>query len=157
MEYIHGDLGFLNGGDIVQVDLDTQANVLLLDNSNYYKYQSGRDFSYYGGLATRTPVNIQVPYSGCWNLVIDLANVGGAGSVRYSIKVIPIEVEEEEEEEEELDGYLFDRERQHIEMEIRDKEALLDEFKRMHPRDWINIRRMEKEIDGLRKYLKGWR
>ena len=64
---------------------------------------------------------------------------------------------QEEEEEEELDGYLFDRERQHIEMEIRDKEALLDEFKRMHPRDWINIRRMEKEIDGLRKYLKGWR
>lgn len=150
MEYIYSGLGFLNGGDIVQVDLDTQANVLLLDNSNYYKYQSGRDFSYYGGLATRTPVNLQVPYSGRWNLVIDLANVGGAGSVRYSIKVIPIE-------EEELDGYLTERERKHIEMTICDKEALLDEFKKMHPRDWINIRRMEKEIDGLRKYLKGWR
>lgn len=148
MEYIYSNLGFLNGGDIVQVHLDTQANVLLLNNSDYWRYQRGSDFSYYGGLATRTPYNIGVPYSGQWNLVIDLANVGGYGSVGYSINIIPADNQ---------DGYIDPAERKYIEAQIRNKEALLEEYRRMHPKDRINIDRMEKEIDGLRKYLKGWR
>lgn len=72
--------------DTIQVTLDKQANVKLLDSSNYQNYRSGQQHTYYGGLAKRSPLNLKAPYSGHWYLVIDLG--GYAGTVRASVQVV---------------------------------------------------------------------
>jgi hypothetical protein len=81
------DLKQLKGGEIVEVQLSGGANVLLLDSSNYSKFRAGRDHRYYGGLAKQTPVQLQVPRSGHWYLVIHMA--GLQGSVRHSMRILP--------------------------------------------------------------------
>jgi hypothetical protein len=76
----------LNGGEIVEVTLDKQANVRLLDESNYQKYQKGDNHRYYGGLAKRSPVRLAAPQAGLWHVVIDLG--GNAGTVRASVRKV---------------------------------------------------------------------
>ena len=85
MDYIHSEF-YLGTDDVVEVALDKQANVILLDTSNYQSYRSRRSFEYFGGLATESPVHLQPPHSGHWHLVIDLG--GGSGTLRHSVKVI---------------------------------------------------------------------
>ncbi|MEN2467228.1 DUF1883 domain-containing protein [Ornithinibacillus sp. JPR2-1] len=76
----------LNQGDVVSVQLDKQANVLLLDPLNYSKFRNGKQYKYYGGLAKVSPARITVPYTGTWYIVI---NLGGAnGTVRYSVEIL---------------------------------------------------------------------
>ncbi len=77
---------YLNAGDVVKVLLDSQANVRLIDSSNFASFQCGSNFEYFGGLAKRSPAILRVPYSGMWHIVIDLG--GYAGSVNYSIQVV---------------------------------------------------------------------
>lgn len=50
MEFIYSDLGYLYGGEIIEVTLDKAANVCLLDSNNFYKYKSGCDFNYRGDI-----------------------------------------------------------------------------------------------------------
>ena len=64
------------------VKLDKQANVRLLDDLNFNSYKAGRQHTYYGGLAEKSPVRLSPPYAGHWHLVIDLG--GYAGSVSAS-------------------------------------------------------------------------
>ena len=66
--------------------MDKQANVRLLDESNYSKYKRGEKHSYYGGHATTSPFRIHVPRQGPWHIVIDLG--GYAGTVRASVRTI---------------------------------------------------------------------
>jgi len=85
MNFLHSDF-YLNEGDIVEVTLDGQANVRLLDDSNFSNYQRGSQHSYYGGLAKVSPTRLRVPHLGHWHVVIDLG--GYAGTVRSSVKII---------------------------------------------------------------------
>lgn len=72
--------------EIIEVDLDNQANVYLLDLANYDKYKNGRPFACHaGGWATTTPVKIRPPYQGLWYVVVDLA--GSPGQIRASAAV----------------------------------------------------------------------
>lgn len=89
MQHLKADLGNLKRGSTVVVTLDKQANVLLMDASNYRTYAAGRggQFRYYGGLMKRSPAHIPVPSSGHWYLAIDLA--GRAGQIRHSISIQP--------------------------------------------------------------------
>lgn len=74
--------------EIIQVDLDNQANVYLLDLANYDKYKHGQPFEYHvGGWATVSPVKIRPPYQGLWYVVIDLGD--SPGQVRASTAVMP--------------------------------------------------------------------
>jgi hypothetical protein len=82
--YLHSDLN-LEAGDTVVVTLDGQANVLLMDGSNYEAYRAGRSYRYHGGLAEKTPVRLTAPTSGHWHLVVDLG--GFAGTVRAGVSV----------------------------------------------------------------------
>lgn len=84
MAYGHQKIS-LNAGDIVRVTLDKQANVLLLDNTNYSRFRSGRECRYFGGLAKQSPTDIVTPSNGDWNLVV---YPGHGGSVNYSTQVI---------------------------------------------------------------------
>lgn len=58
-----------------------------MDSFNYQNYKAGRQFRFYGGHATRSPVRIPVPQSGLWYVVIDLG--GYAGSFRSGVNVLP--------------------------------------------------------------------
>lgn len=86
MDFVHYDLNQLRGGEVVEVTLDTAANVRLLDGPNFQGYRSGRQYTLYGGYVTQSPYRIQVPYSGQWHLVIDLG--GYSGSVRSDVRVL---------------------------------------------------------------------
>jgi hypothetical protein len=86
VNFLHKDLGFLDGEEIVEVTLDSAANVKLMDSSNFSSYRGGRRHEYFGGHITRTPFRIAVPRSGHWHVAVDLG--GYAGSVRAGIRVL---------------------------------------------------------------------
>jgi hypothetical protein len=85
MNFLHYefDLGL---DDAVEVQLDKQANVLLLDGNNFQRYRNRQQFTYRGGLATASPVVLRPPHSGRWHVVIDRGGYGG--TVRASARVI---------------------------------------------------------------------
>lgn len=73
-------------GDVVEVTLSGQANVRLLDSSNFSRYQRGESHRYTGGLAKVSPYRLAVPSSGHWYVVVDLG--GYAGSVNVGARLI---------------------------------------------------------------------
>ncbi|RPE77884.1 MULTISPECIES: DUF1883 domain-containing protein [unclassified Frondihabitans] len=89
MEHVKYDLGHVNKGATVVVTLGKQANVLLMDASNYRTYASARGgrYRYTGGLMKRSPARIPVPSSGHWYVAVDLG--GAAGTIRSSIEIVP--------------------------------------------------------------------
>lgn len=87
MQHVKYDLGQLRKGATVVVTLGSQANVLLMDSSNYRSYAAGRRHRYFGGLAKRSPARIAVPSNGHWYVAIDLG--GGSGKIRSSVGVEP--------------------------------------------------------------------
>jgi len=72
--------------DTIQVKLDKQANVRLLDSSNFQKYRNGQHHTYYGGHAKKSPVKLKPPRAGHWYVVVDLG--GYSGTVRASAEKI---------------------------------------------------------------------
>ncbi len=85
MDFIHSR-EYLNEGDIVQLECDTQCNFMLTDDSNFSNYKRGSNFSYYGGKFEYFPARIAVPHTGYWNITIDLG--GGSANIRYNLSVI---------------------------------------------------------------------
>ena len=85
MKYLHYDFDAA-AGDTVEVTLDRAANVQLLDPGNFESYKRGNAFRYHGGYATTSPVNIPVPRTGHWHVIVDLG--GGAGQVRAAVQVL---------------------------------------------------------------------
>ena len=71
-------------GSVIQVTLDRQANVLLLDPSDYNCFRAGRSFHYRGGWSTRSPYSLTVPHAGYWYVVVDPQG----SAVRYSVRVL---------------------------------------------------------------------
>ena len=89
MDFIHSDLGYRRAGDVVEISLSgSAANVRLLDNSNFQAYKSGRQHRYIGGLAKQSPVRLQIPSPGSWNVVVDMQ--GLQGTARASFRIIPV-------------------------------------------------------------------
>jgi hypothetical protein len=85
MEFVHYDVGHLQTGSVVEVTLDSRANVRLLDEPNFRTYTGNGRYRYYGGEAVHSPVRLQVPHSGHWHVAIDLG--GGSGQIRSSVNV----------------------------------------------------------------------
>jgi hypothetical protein len=63
------------------------ANVRLMDSSNFQSYRNGRRHTYVGGLATKSPVRLQIPRSGHWHVAVDMT--GLRGSVKSSARLLP--------------------------------------------------------------------
>jgi hypothetical protein len=76
----------LNVGDVVEVNSDTQANVMLLSDADYASYKARRSYRAYGHFFTHFPARLSPPHSGHWHVVLDLA--GGKATVKHSIGVI---------------------------------------------------------------------
>jgi uncharacterized protein DUF1883 len=85
MNFLHTDF---NGGPekVVVVTLDGQANVMLLDDHAFSSYRSGSRFTYHGGWATKSPVQLRPSSIGHWHVVVDLG--GRAGQVRAGIRIV---------------------------------------------------------------------
>ena len=62
----------------VEVQLQYAADVFLVDSYNYQKFKSDKEYEYYGGHYTTTPVHIHVSGSGRWYLIV----IGG-GQYKY--------------------------------------------------------------------------
>ena len=77
---------WLDDGDVVIVNCDHQCNVLVMDDSDFSSYRSGRQYRYYGGFFRMLPARVTVPHSGNWNTVIDLG--GGRANIRYNISYL---------------------------------------------------------------------
>lgn len=86
MQFIHNDLGYLDGSEVVEVTLDSAANVKLMDSSDFSSYRSNRSHNYYGGYITKSPYRISVPRSGHWHVAVDLG--GHAGHIRAGVRVL---------------------------------------------------------------------
>jgi hypothetical protein len=86
MQFIHNDLGNLSGGEVVEVSLSSQANVKLMDSSNFASYRNGGQHRSFGGHATRSPIRFRVPNAGHWHVAIDLGGYGG--NVRAGVRVL---------------------------------------------------------------------
>jgi hypothetical protein len=88
MNFTHYDLGYIEGGSIVEVTLQgSAANVRLMDSSNFNSYKSGRQHRCHGGLAKSSPVRIPVPSRGTWYVTVDMQ--GLRGTVRSAVRTIP--------------------------------------------------------------------
>lgn len=85
MNFLHSEVD-AGPDDIVQVTLDKQANVKMMDSSNFRRYQNGDSYRCYGGWATASPVNLRPSHRGRWHVVIDLG--GYSGSVGASVSVV---------------------------------------------------------------------
>lgn len=88
MIHLHKRL-HLNQGDVVVVNCSHQSNILLMTDANYNKYKTGQGFQHHagGGFFKQLPARFITPFSGYWNVTIDLG--GGSASIRHSISVIP--------------------------------------------------------------------
>src|SRR5450759_3860922 len=87
-QFTYYDLGYRSSGEIIEITLSgSAANVRLMDSSNYQSFKNGRQHQYFGGLAKRSPVRLQIPHSGHWYVTVDLQ--GLQGSVRSSMRILP--------------------------------------------------------------------
>ncbi|MCX7044856.1 MAG: DUF1883 domain-containing protein [Candidatus Sumerlaeota bacterium] len=87
VDHLHKRL-FLREGDVVEVKCDTQANVILMEDSEYSNYKLGHSHRYYGGFFKQFPARLTPPHSGYWNVVLDLG--GGQATVRYDMRVVSL-------------------------------------------------------------------
>jgi hypothetical protein len=85
MNFIHSR-EYLNEGDVVVLDCDTQCNFMITTDSNFSSYKRRDAFTYYGGHFERFPAQIVVPHSDNWNVTIDLA--GGRANIRYNLSYL---------------------------------------------------------------------
>lgn len=86
MNYLSSNVN-TNANQVVKVILEgNAANVMVLDSINFTNYKNRRQFRYYGGHYTHSPVIIKPPHAGNWYVVIDLG--GGPGKVKASVSVI---------------------------------------------------------------------
>ena len=86
MRHLHAQVS-LNQGQAVEVVIEGVAcNVMLLDPANYYWYQIGSAYTYYGGHFTTSPVELEAPSSGTWNLVVDTGDA--PGEIEASFRVL---------------------------------------------------------------------
>lgn len=85
MNFLHSEFQG-DSNKVAVVTLDHQANIMLLDDPNFAAYKRGARFKYYGGWATKSPVQLSPPHYGHWHVVIDLG--GDAGRVRAAVRII---------------------------------------------------------------------
>jgi hypothetical protein len=85
MKFIHSRR-YLNKGETVHLDCDTQCNFMLLSDDDFAAYQLVRQFRYHGGTFKNFPARITVPATGYWNVIIDLA--GAKEEIAYNITVV---------------------------------------------------------------------
>ncbi len=86
MEFIHSR-ECLEANDIVEIDCDTQCNIMLTTDAEFAAFKNNRDCNHYGGFFKYFPVRLAPPGAGNWNITIDVGE-GYSANIRYSINII---------------------------------------------------------------------
>lgn len=88
MQHLKFDIGHQAAGSRVRVDLEgTEANVRLLDSSNYSRYAADQSHRYAdGGHYKSSPILLRVPSNDYWYVAIDYGGYQGHG--RASVQVL---------------------------------------------------------------------
>lgn len=85
LEFIHHEMK-VGPDDLIEVLLNSWANILLLDPENYERYRNHRPYRYAkGGYVEHSPFRLRAPFYGTWHLVVDLG--GGPGHVRAWVRI----------------------------------------------------------------------
>lgn len=88
MKFHYYNLGYVKGGEIVQVNLHgTVANVRLMDGINFNNFKKEKKHVFFGGYGLKSPVRLQIPETGYWYLVVDLG--GRSGILKSTVTVLP--------------------------------------------------------------------
>lgn len=74
MKYLYYEVN-VDSNDVIEVELSGQANVRLMDSSNYNSFRANRAHRCYGGLATASPIVLRPPQ------LRPLVRCGGHGRV----------------------------------------------------------------------------
>lgn len=72
-------------GDAVRVEIDRDANVLLVDDHGLEAYSRHQPFHYVGGGYPKGHALVGIPGAGNWHVVVDLG--GSPGSVQATITI----------------------------------------------------------------------
>jgi len=87
VKFHYWDLGQLLSGAVVEVQLTgTEANVRLLDSSNFSAYQAGNRHQYYGGHYRRSPIRLSVPHDAHWFIAVDYGGYAGSGTASVQVR-----------------------------------------------------------------------
>ena len=87
MNFLQFDLGSRQRGEIIEVSLTSGANVRLMTSSEFSNYKNNRRHRFIGGLATRSPIRLQIPNSGHWYVAVDMQ--GLRGNTRAAVRTLP--------------------------------------------------------------------
>jgi Domain of unknown function (DUF1883)/TIR domain len=87
LEFLQYDIGNCQRGEIIEVTLARGANVRLMTSAEFSNYKNGRRHQYIGGLAKRSPIRLQIPYTGHWFIAVDMQ--GLRGSTQASVRKLP--------------------------------------------------------------------
>ena len=72
MNFLHSRVHVEEGGAVVVKLYGAEANVRVMDDTNFRRYRSGDGHRYYGGhYRAQFPAIIHPPSGGDWNVVID--------------------------------------------------------------------------------------
>jgi hypothetical protein len=86
MSHLVSDLGHQPRGATVIFNLSgSEANVFLVDSTNYSNYKHGRQYRYFGGHTKKSPVRIAVPNASHWFAVVDTGGFGGRVSANIDV------------------------------------------------------------------------
>ena len=77
----YAELGFLETGTHVSVDLSRPANVRLMIPECAVLMRFGYGYVFYGGLSAGGTVTLTVPEDDCWVHLVDLAGLSGSVSM----------------------------------------------------------------------------
>ncbi|RJQ05538.1 MAG: DUF1883 domain-containing protein [Bacillota bacterium] len=87
MSFMQDDIGYLNGEETVQVDLEGKAaNVRLTISSDHAVHKTATGHRFYGGLAAEAALGLMVPQGGRLRVAVDMR--GLRGGVRASVTVV---------------------------------------------------------------------
>ena len=84
--FIHYDLGNLSSSNVVEVEIDNQAYVRLLNETNFSMYRSGKRYQFSGGLQKKSVKQYVIPNADHWHVAIDFG--GRAGSIKTDVRVV---------------------------------------------------------------------
>ena len=91
MDFTYHKLGRLKKNQKVEVTLEgNAANIFLMDEATFKRYQQDKKRQGIGGLMKHSPVYMNVPHSGRWFLTVDFG--GYNGKVKCNVKVYPVGV-----------------------------------------------------------------
>mgnify|MGYP005856694655 CR=1 FL=1 len=85
MQFLHFKLS-AGPDNIVQVNLNSRANVRLMDELNFQKYRLKKRYSFSGGVYDPPKVDLRPKRKDEWHVVVDLEGIGG--DVRASVDIL---------------------------------------------------------------------